>query len=156
MIKTQRIYLDTSVIGGCFDEEFEAWSNSLLNDINNGLFIGVTSEVVEAEITDAPKNVKEKFIEFLDMNPEILKINEETLNLVRSYSDYNILPKKFRNDMLHIALATIANVDILVSWNFAHIVRFDKIRQFNAVNLRQGYHILDIYSPMEVTSYEKE
>jgi len=156
MIKTQRIYLDTSVIGGCFDAEFEVWSNSLLKDINSGIFTGVTSEVVEAEIADAPKNVQEKFIEFLDMNPEVLKINDETLSLVGSYLEYDILPKKFRIDMLHIALATIANVDILVSWNFAHIVRYDKIRQFNAVNLRQGYHFLDIYSPMEVTSYEKE
>ena len=58
--------------------------------------------------------------------------------------------------MLHIALSTIADVDILVSWNFRHIVRYDKIRQFNAVNLEQGYHILDIYSPREVTSYEKD
>ena len=58
--------------------------------------------------------------------------------------------------MLHIALSTIADVDILVSWNFRHIVRYDKIRQFNAVNLAQGYHTLEIYSPREVTSYEKD
>ena len=56
-MKTQRIYLDTSVIGGCFDDEFEVWSNALINDIHRGLFDGVTSEVVEAEIADAPKNV---------------------------------------------------------------------------------------------------
>jgi len=62
---------------------------------------------------------------------------------------------EFRNDMIHIALATVANVDILVSWNFKHIVRFDKIRSFNAINLEKGYKALQIYSPREVTFYEK-
>ncbi len=96
-MKTQRIYLDTSVIGGCFDEEFKIWSNALIEDIRSGLFCGVTSEIVEAEIADAPKNVREQFIKFLKMNPEVLK-----------------------------------------------------------VNLEQGYHTLDIYSPREVASYGKD
>ena len=55
--------------------------------------------------------------------------------------------------MLHIALATVANADLLVSWNFRHIVRVDKIRLFNAVNLEQGYQALSIHSPREVTTY---
>ena len=155
-MKTQRIYLDTSVIGGCFDNEFEVWSNALINDIRRGLFYGVTSEVVEAEIFDAPKNVREKFLEFLKMNPEILELDPEVFELVDNYLQQKILPERFRNDMLHIALATIADVDILVSWNFRHIVRYDKIRQFNSVNLQQGYHTLNIYSPQEVASYEKD
>jgi len=155
-MKTQRIYLDTSVIGGCFDDEFEIWSNALIKDIRNGLFRGVTSEIVEAEIADAPKNVREQFLKFHKMNPEVLKINAEAIGLVDIYLEHKILAERFRNDMLHIALSTIADVDILVSWNFRHIVRYDKIRQFNAVNLEQGYHTLDIYSPREVTSYEKD
>jgi hypothetical protein len=56
--------------------------------------------------------------------------------------------------MLHIALATVANVDVLVSWNFKHIVRFDKIRLFNAANLQQGYKLLAIHSPREVSPDE--
>ncbi|MFQ5708373.1 MAG: PIN domain protein [bacterium] len=155
-MKTQRIYLDTSVIGGCFDHEFATWSNALMKDIKTGLFRGVTSEIVEAEISDAPKNVREQFIEFLKMNPEVQKISEEAIKLVDVYLQHKILSERFRNDMLHIALSTIGDVDILVSWNFRHIVRYDKIRQFNAVNLEQGYHTLDIYSPREVTSYEKD
>jgi len=155
-MRTQRIYLDTSVIGGCFDDEFAAWSNALMRDLRNGLFLGVTSEIVEAEISDAPKKVREKFFEFVRMNPEVLKINQEAIELVNAYLEHQILAERFRNDMLHIALSTIADVDILVSWNFRHIVRYDKIRQFNAVNLQQGYHKLDIYSPREVTSYEKD
>lgn len=155
-MKTQRIYLDTSVIGGCFDDEFAIWSNALMKDIAIGLFRGVTSEIVEAEIADAPKNVQEQFLKFLKMNPEVLKISTEAIGLVDIYLEHQILTERFRNDMFHIALSTIADVDILVSWNFRHIVRYDKIRQFNAVNLEQGYHTLDIYSPREVTSYEKD
>ncbi len=67
-----------------------------------------------------------------------------------------MLSSRFRNDMLHIAIATIAEVDVLVSWNFRHIVRVDKIRLFNAVNLEQGYKFVSIYSPLEVISYGKE
>ena len=155
-MKTQRIYLDTSVFGGCFDNEFEIWSNSLFRDINIGLFIGVTSEIVEAEIAEAPKKVKDQFSEFLETNPEILSLNIEVIKLVDNYLEHKILSEKFRNDMLHIALSTTADVDMLVSWNFRHIVRYDKIRKFNAVNLEQGYRTLDIYSPREVTSYEKD
>ena len=52
--------------------------------------------------------------------------------------------------MLHVALATVANVDVLISWNFKHIVRLDKLRLFNAANIELGYWSLAIYSPREV------
>ncbi len=155
-MRIQRIYLDTSVIGGCFDTEFKVWSNALMADLEKGLFQGVTSEIVIAEIADAPEFVQEKFREFLNLNPEILNVDVEALELTEKYILNKILPAKFRNDLLHIALATIHHVDILVSWNFKHIVRYDKIRQFNAINLQEGYHTLDIYSPMEVAGYGKD
>ena len=89
------------------------------------------------------------------MEPEILEVGDEALELLASYQKRQILGSKYRNDMLHIALATVAEVDILVSWNFRHIVRFDKIRLFNAVNLEFGYKRLEIYSPRGVTTYGK-
>lgn len=61
---------------------------------------------------------------------------------------------RFRNDMLHIALGTIAEVAVFVSWNFRHVVRLDRIRFFNAVNRELGYKPLTIYSPREVVTYE--
>ncbi|RPH93442.1 MAG: hypothetical protein EHM72_16350 [Calditrichaeota bacterium] len=84
-MKTPSIYLDTSVIGGCFDSEFKIWSNALIDDIHRGLFIGVISELVEAEIFDAPLNIQEKYFEFLNLNPKILKLDEESFALVESY-----------------------------------------------------------------------
>jgi len=78
------------------------------------------------------------------------------LDLLAAYEAHNALGPKFRADMLHISLATVANVDMLVSWNFKHIVRFDKIQLFSAVNLEQGYKPLAIHSPREVTTYGKD
>ena len=78
----------------------------------------------------------------------------EALGLVAKYEAVKILGARFRADMQHIALATIAEVDALVSWNFKHIVRLEKIRLFNAVNVESGYRVLSIRSPREVTTYE--
>lgn len=151
MIK-QKIYLDTSVIGGCFDAEFKIWSNNLVSDIKKGIFIPVLSDVVGTEIESAPENIKIKYAEILQYNSIFLEINEEAINLAKEYQKRGILPGKYFEDGLHIAVATINKVDMLVSWNFKHIVRFDKIRLFNAVNLELGYKTIEIYSPMEVTN----
>ena len=94
--------------------------------------------------------------ELLSLPAEILEVSDEALSLVKSYSARGVLGSRFYNDMLHIALATVAEVDVLVSWNFRHIVRLDKIRLFNAVNLAQGYKSLSIYSPREVMSHGTE
>jgi hypothetical protein len=155
-MKIPKIYLDTSVIGGCFDPEFSPWSIALLEDIAAGSFVGVTSEIVGAEIADAPVIVREKYHNFMELGPEYLEVGVAEVRLVDCYLKHKILTAKFRNDMLHIALATIAGADILVSWNFKHIVRYDKIRLFNAVNLEQGYRQIDIYSPREVARHEKD
>ena len=83
-------------------------------------------------------------------------MSASALDLADSYQRRGILTAKFYNDGLHIALATVADVDLLVSWNFKHIVHFDKIRRFNAVNLERGYKPLQIFSPREVVSYDDE
>ena len=69
--------------------------------------------------------------------------------------EHGIVPERFQVDAGHIALATVGQVDIVVSWNFRHIVRFDRIRMFNAANRELGYKEVEIYSPREVTRYEE-
>lgn len=85
-----------------------------------------------------------------------METGDEALDLLAAYQAGSVLGPKYTADMLHIALATVAEADLLVSWNFRHIVRFDKIRLFNAANLQQGYKPLAIHSPREVTSYGKD
>jgi len=155
-MKIQRIYIDTSVIGGCFDPEFAEWSNGLLQDFRTGTFQPLLSEAISAEIEDAPEEVQVVYAELNALNAEILTVEESALELADEYQKRGILTPNFYGDGLHIAIATVAEADLLVSWNFKHIVRFDKIRLFNAVNTEFGYKPLQIFSPREVTTYGRE
>ena len=155
-MKKQRIYIDTSVLGGCFDPEFALWSTSLVQDFRVGRFRPVLSEVTAAEVMPAPSAVRDLHAELLAMPAEFLQVTAEALSLATTYQAMSVLGKRFQNDMLHIALATVAGVDVLVSWNFRHIVRFDKIRLFGAVNLELGYTPLAIYSPREVSGHGED
>jgi len=155
-MKTTRVYVDTSVIGGCFDPEFALWSNGLFKDFTLGLYLPVVSSIVAAEIQPAPELIRRKYSELVDLGAEILQPDAAAEALARVYLERRIVPPKYSDDALHIALATTADVDLLVSWNFKHIVHYDKIRVFNAVNMELGYKALQIYSPREVTHYEEE
>jgi hypothetical protein len=155
-VKTQRIYLDTSVIGGCFDPEFAPWSNGLLRDFREGTFVPVVSELVAAEIAPAPDVVQGVYAELLEMGAELLMLSDQAERLAVRYLERDVIPARFEADGLHIAVATVAEVDLLVSWNFRHIVRFDRIRMFNSVNREAGYKEIEIYSPREVTRHEED
>ena len=155
-MKVTRIYLDTSVIGGCHDQEFAPWSNGLMKDFQLRNYTPVISELTFEELTFAPEAVKETLRQLVENDPEIIEISEQALELAEIYLDRKILTPKYRDDARHIALASIENVDVLVSWNFKHIVHYDKIRLFNAVNIEQGLKTIDIYSPREVTNYEEK
>lgn len=155
-MKRQRVYIDTSVIGGCFDSEFETWSNGLFEDFRLGLLSPVLSVILAAETEPAPSPVQARYEELIELGAEVLDVTEESRDLASGYNSRQILPPKYSNDALHIALATASSVDLMVSWNFKDIVHFDKIRLFNAVNIELGYKPIQIYSPRQVTSYGKE
>jgi hypothetical protein len=154
MKKLIRVYVDTSVIGGCFDDEFAEWSDKLFRDFQAGNFKPVISEVVVAEIRPAPAEVLQKYSELLSYNPELVEISREASELADTYIRKGILSENYFDDAMHIALATVSNTDVLVSWNFRHIVHFEKIRLFNSVNLEYGYKPIQIYSPREVATHE--
>ncbi|MFN8440101.1 MAG: hypothetical protein U0175_04985 [Caldilineaceae bacterium] len=155
-MKLQRVYIDTSVIGGCFDSEFERWSNQLMVDFEQGRLKPVVSDIIAAEIYEGFERIQEQYQKLLSWNPDILSVTTEAVELADAYQKQGILTPKYYDDGLHIALATIAEVDVLVSWNFKHIVQFFKIRQFNAINLSLGYKPIQIFSPREVSTYEEE
>ena len=148
-----RIYVDTSVLGGCFDVEFSAWSNGLVEDFRRGLLRAVLSDVTAEEIGRAPATVQAVQQELVSLGAELVSVSAEVLQLVAAYEARAILGPRYRIDLLHIALATVAAVDVLVSWNFRHIVRLDRIQLFNEVNIALGRGALTIYSPREVTTY---
>lgn len=82
-----------------------------------------------------------------------LMVTQDVIDLARAYRDQRVLRERSWEDMLHVALASIARVDALVSWNFRHLVRPDRIRVFNDVNAQRGIGALVIASPREVTFY---
>ena len=147
--------MDTSVLGGCFDVEFATWSNALVRDFRAKRLVPVLSDVTAAEIALAPDAVGILHQELLVLGGGVLPVTNEVIELVTAYKAHKILPTKFVSDMTHIAFATIAEVDALVSWNFKHIVRLEKNRLFNAVNVELGYQALSILSPREVSTYEE-
>ena len=126
-----RIYVDTSVFGECFDVEFSPWSNGLVEDFRRGLLRAVLSDVTAEEIGRAPATVQAVHQELVSLGAEVVSVSPEVLQLVAAYEARAILGLRYRNDLLHIALATVAAVDVLVSWNFRQIVRLDRILLFN-------------------------
>ena len=107
------------------------------------------------EIADAPEPVRELFDEMLP-NAVIADVSEEALQLRDAYISAQILSPRWKDDALHIALATTNECSLIVSWNFKHIVNFQKIPLYNAVNVLQGYDHIDIYSPLEVAIHEDQ
>lgn len=150
----QRFYFDTSVFGGVYDPEFEEASLQLFEKVRLGQVICVYSDLTEGELFSAPERVKQFFRELPKEGLEVVLISDEAIQLARSYIKENVVGITSFDDCVHIALATIHKVDILVSWNFKHIVNVYRIRGYNSVNLRQGYSTLEIRSPKDIVSYE--
>lgn len=153
-MKIPRIYLDTSVFGGCFDEEFAKESLRLIEEIKAGRFLLLISETVAAELKKAPAQVREtldaiplKFIEILELNPEVGILKQ-------AYLDAQIVGPASATDAEHIAAATVARADMIVSWNFKHIVHYEKIEGYLSVNRQLRYGEIGIYSPKQVVGHE--
>jgi len=150
-----RIYIDTSVIGGCLDKEFQNASMELIDKFKRGEMIVVISELTTLELKDAPQEVQNILKEIPERNIEYVELTEEAVNLAGKYITEGVIGRGKLVDAEHIAIATINRVDVLVSWNFRHIVNLQKIRGYNSVNLKYGYPLLEIRSPLEVITYEE-
>ena len=124
-MKRQRIYIDTSIVGGFFDKEFE----------------------------NAPSNVKYLLDNFDKNFLERVIATDEVSELADKYIAENVVGKTSLDDCKHIALATINKVDVLVSWNFKHIVNLERIKGYNGVNLKMGYSIIEIRNPKDLVYY---
>lgn len=150
-MKKLKCYLDTSIISAYYDERdlekkektIEMWKEL----INYEVYI---SELVVAEL-ERDKDIKKRSKKLTLVNKLTkLKVTEEAGNLAELYIRHKIIPRKYEGDALHIAIAVINNTDIIISWNFAHMVKLKTKREVNAINLLQGYREVDIVSPWEI------
>src|SRR5665213_2642315 len=154
---SSRFYFDTSVFGGVFDSEFEEETLLLFEKVKVGNIICVFSDLTEKELENAPINVR-NFFQQLDINYlERIEVTPEAFKLGQAYIDANVVGQtSLVDDCIHIATVTLNKVDILISWNFKHIVNIFRIRGYNSVNLRLGHGTLEIRSPKDIVGYENE
>jgi predicted nucleic acid-binding protein len=155
MADRMRIYVDTSVFGGAFDPEFARASNALMDQIRDGRLQLVVSGVVEDEISRAPERVQDLFDDMVGF-AELIRSSGDALELHEAYLRAQVVTQKWAADALHVALATVALCPLLASWNFRHIVHFQKAPLYNAINAVRGYAAVMICSPPEVLNYAKE
>ena len=146
-----RIYIDTSVVGGVFDDEFAESTKSFFQKVDSGDFILVVSELLHTELLRAPDRVRTYLNNYGRAQIEEVKLTDDALNLADRYIAERVVGATSMADCQHIAIATVNKVDVLVSWNFKHIVNLTRIRGYNSVNLRNGYSMLEIRTPLEVS-----
>lgn len=151
-----RIYLDTSVFGGYFEPEFELWTKILFDKIHKGDFKIIFSRLTDIELKPAPERVRDLANGLPETAIEFIGISDQALELADQYLKENVVGKTSQSDCIHIALATLHHADVLVSWNFKHIVNIHRIRGYNAVNYKFGHRILEIRTPREILAYEDD
>lgn len=153
---TLRVYMDTSVIGGCLDEEFAEDSQRVFELAKRGYLRLLLSDVVVRELEQAPPSVRRLLESLPEPSVQRVTITEEVQQLRDAYIGAGVIGQQWVDDATHVAAATVAQADAIVSWNFRHIVRLDKIKAYNQVNKTLGYDELTIVSPKEIRHGEPD
>jgi len=155
MKRRNRVYVDTSVFGGVFDDAFSEVSRRFFAEAAEGRHIVLLSDVTLGELRDAPERVQEFAASLPEEAIEEFEFTPEMAELRDAYLAANVLGARWADDAAHVASATVARSDVIVSWSFRHMVKWEKIRGFSAVNLSLGYPLVTIFGPREVISDEE-
>ena len=148
-----KVYIDTSIVGGYFDDMFSVDTQALFKRLENKELIFIISSVLRQELNQAPEPVRRLLDQYDKLCFEYVELTEEAIELSDRYIAEKVVGKTSVNDCRHIAIATLNKADILVSWNFRHIVNLERIKGYNGVNLKCGYSVLEIRSPKELLKY---
>ncbi|MDD5307998.1 MAG: hypothetical protein PHU25_11810 [Deltaproteobacteria bacterium] len=149
-----RVYLDTSVLGADLDTEstervdatrrFFTW-------LAQGKHVACVSAVTRREVDDAPERIRARIREILaGLNLEILGETDDSIALARAYVERGALGPNAFDDARHLAIAAVHGVDIVVSWNFRHMVNYFKRQRVHAINLELGWPLVGIVAPTEL------
>ncbi len=150
-----RVYVDTSVFGGTEDEEFVVASRRFFDRVRKNEFVVLISQITVDELASAPAKVQSLLRELPGDSLMFVPADPEAMALAQAYLDANILGKSSLADAIHVATATVAGADLILSWNFRHIVNYDRIHKYNGVNAMKGYPPIEIHSPMEMTDADE-
>lgn len=153
-MKKQRLYLDTSVFGGLYDDEFKEFTQPLFERIKKSEFEIILSNITKQELENAPLKIKATLNIIPGDSLYYVQSDIDTVILAKKYIENGVVGATSFADCMHISLATIHNANILVSWNFKHIVNVVRIVGYNSINIMEGYKPIDIRSPRELINYE--
>ena len=150
-MKKTKLYLDTSVPSFLFADdspEKREVTVQFWDVLKMGLYDIVISDILLTEISRAKvpssQELEDKLSEII---LEIVSVNEDIFSLAQKYIDEGIIPQKYQDDALHIAIATYNEADALISWNFKHMVKLKTIRGVNGINRMLGFKELEILTP---------
>jgi len=145
-----RIYLDTSVISALFDSRTperqsqtrQAWSSLADYEV-------CISDVVRYELSEVNTELKDIFLDIIK-DFTVLEVTDKANELANEYVEKGIFPDKYIDDAVHVAVASLNNIGILLSWNFTHLVKVKTRRMVALVNSEKNYLSIEIISPPEL------
>jgi len=157
-MRTPKIYLETTLFNFFFADdapEKKQDTIKLFQEIKNGKYIPYTSDAVLEELEKASQEKFEQMFSLISQYSIVtLQVTEEARRLANIYVKEGIIPEKYPTDALHIALATVNDLDYIISYNFRHIVKLKTITMTESVNIRENYKRIGIFSPTEVIDYD--
>jgi predicted nucleic acid-binding protein len=145
--KILRVYVDSSAVGGAFNKRIAQETAPFWDAVARGEIIVILSDVLEKELRKAPERAREFVAELPESQVERVVSTDESNSLAAQYIAENVVGESSFDDCTHVALATIAHADALVSWNMKHLANLDKKRGYNSVNLKMGYPQIEILTP---------
>jgi predicted nucleic acid-binding protein len=148
--RKRRVYVDSSVLGGKFNKRLAKQTKPFWDAVERGEVIVILSDVLERELERAPQRARDFYDSLPESQTEHVVSTDESDGLATRYVTEGVIDKSSLDDCKHIALATITHADVLVSWNFGHIVNVDRIHGYNGVNMKLGYPQIEIRTPYEV------
>lgn len=152
-MRRAKIYMETTVFNYYFDSERDAhpYTVKLFEEVMQGKYTAFTSAYVVGELLQAHEEKRDKMLALIEKyDIAVLDLSEEAERLAAIYVKEGIIPERFTTDGIHIAVATVNDLDMILSLNFKHIVKKKTIELTELVNVREGYKKVQIYTPMEV------
>jgi len=152
-----KVYIETTLFNFYFDTDREAHPDTvrLFEDIAAGKYEAYTSDYVINELNKTQGDKREKMIALIEQyGITVLALNDEAEQLAEIYVEQGIIPLKYRTDGVHIAVAAVNDLNMIISMNFEHIVKRKTKIETEKINISNGYHAVEICTPMEVNENE--
>jgi len=145
------IYVETSVWSQAFADDAPESRDATLEFLataRRGAYELFVSEVVLAEISRASDELAAQLGELVQgLGPGVLEFDEEIDALARSFLEHRALPASKVEDAQHVAVAVVNELDVLVSWNYRHLVNVRRREMFHQISVMNGY-----YKPLHVVT----